>query len=883
MEISPYAVFRRSRVTMDDLAPISFSDAWAGIDETRSLECELGRMTGRITDGLERIIGTVPQEGRRPLVELRRDVHNRRAGKVRASRTRLPEGVDDGTLALIGPWLDLQERVEAAGRRAELAFSENAASAAEHLATLFAHDAMERSLQLSGAQLYQDLRRHFRAGAARVKPAKRRMRESSIVNFAYRAAFKPSPFARFTEVGAFDPSAPDRSRPPRAPGSPASTATLNRLLVNWVLAALPLVPGGLRAGNLVLSSALRERDGIVDYIGVAPGGWKPGRLAEETVIRFAADRATLELVDLLSDGPVPGDLVIERLAGAMGDEDAVLALILGLIRLGVLFYRPDADDHDPRYARRVLGMLPADGDGRLAAIRQEFSRLVGLEEGFSATEAEGRDGLLREADEAVAGIAAAAGAAPPPPDVLKSPVFEDMPAASPPRAWDGGLLERSRAGLRGLWDLACVLDNGQIRRLGLYSFAVDALGGRESLPFIDFFRIYSDLDERERTEVQTGSASPDAAAFIEQRAAAMEKMRRAVVIGEGRADLDPGAIEAAASGVDGLLRTESITFRIQFAGAGAAPRARHVVVNGVLTGYGVYMSRFGTYARPIGDWTLESALREHLASRFPGQVDLNSVLGFNFNLHPPVTRAVVEYPGAVSRSAGQRVLSPARLHVRPDHAEKAVRLWDPDERAYVDLVPMNFMTPYGVPLLYRLLEQMTPSNRYHWNPLEDVLGEDALRGGRPRLMVGGVVADRRSWAFEAGAVPELELLSRDDVKALVRFDEWRIGMGLPQEVFAQCQTRAEADVLAGRGGHESRQWSDFAHIRRASVHKPMYVDLRNPYLVRNLARSALSRPDVVVTMRECLPASTDYSSSYGSTSAEEYFVEFFAPAAERVR
>lgn len=62
-------------------------------------------------------------------------------------------------------------------------------------------------------------------------------------------------------------------------------------------------------------------------------------------------------------------------------------------------------------------------------------------------------------------------------------------------------------------------------------------------------------------------------------------------------------------------------------------------------------------------------------------------------------------------------------------------------------------------------------------------------------------------------------------------------------------------------------------MRKAAVHKPMFVDFRNPMLLRSLARTATSRPDTVLFVRECLPDIADYDSPLLGATAEEFFVE----------
>lgn len=863
---SPYVVFRRCRLPVSELAGLEFRGTWEHVERWEDLRTQLAATAARLADDVAEQVAAAPASARPGLVELRRDLHNLRHRRALDRLDRARPHLDPATVRAVAAWCALGERVDAVARAVPAQLEADTAAARDTLRRVFEHDAVERSVQLSGAQLYRDLRALVDGTTGHLKPSRVRVRESSLVNFAYRACLKPSPFGRFAEVGAFDPADPTG-----APVAPAGTSVtgLNRLLVNWVLAALPRIEGGLELGVMVLSSALRTADDLVELAGTLPGGRQDGQMPREGLLRIGRDPRLLAAIDVLRDGPAPARQVLAAVTDATGDADAARGLLLGLLRAGVLFHRPAADDHDPRYGEAVAAMLDEGTSPGLVAVREQVAALRRLEDGFADADADAREALLGAARAAVDTVAAVAGVAPPPDEVLRSAVFEDTPAAAPPQAWDRRTVEQATPALRSLWRLASALDVAQVRRLGLRDFARTVLGGRPTAPFLDLFDAFSALDDAAQARVLLGLDSPDALALARRRDAALRDVREAVKREGDVARLESGAIDAALDTVDGLTVTESVTFRLQFAGGVAPGSSSSLVVNGVLTGYGVYMSRFGTFVPGSARWSLPQALRHHLARRFPDQVDLNSVLGFNFNLHPPVTPRVVDYPGAVS--LGRPTLRPADLHVRVD--DTAVHLCDPRTGRDVDLVPLNFMTPYGVPLLYRLLEALTPSNRYQWNLWADVVGDEGPDGSTPRLLVDDVVAERRSWTFPAGDLPMLERLSRDDVTALVELDAWRRAHDVPRHVYVLCQTPAERDVMAGRGDRTTRRWSDFTHLRRARVHKPMYVDLRNPFLVRSLAKSALSRPGVHLQVRECLPAVDDYAPGTGRTAAEEYVVE----------
>lgn len=844
----------------------------------------------------EQLGGLVPTlEGadRAALLKLRRDIHNLRFVSLEKTLPKLQSAVGHETLAALAEVRELAREVGFREEAALEAYQADLIHAADSFETLFNHDAMSKGIQLSGAQLFRNLQEFVTKGNGSMKPSKARVRESSLVNFAYRASLKPSPFGRFTEIGAFPPSfnvgkpkdclAPDVDSFSAYIGGGSrdqdvSVTTLNRLLINWLLAAIPRLPGGLEWGHLVLNSTLRVGSDSVEFVGVTPGTHSQDRIASEQVLTLRREPVIESILQSMPNRISPAKHVLAALTPVTGGSAAAEKVVHALIGAGVIFFRPNIDDHTPGYAEKLLALLPDDSTPEMSLMREQISQLLLLETHFARAETSYREKLLNAADTAVAKVAELASVSPPPESVLKSPVFEDTPASTPPQTWDKDTVDRSLPSLEGLWNLASALDNGQVKRMGLYNFTSRLLGNNPSIPFLDFFRAYSSLTEQKQLDILLGTGLPQADKYRMQRAEALTKINEGLEYEGSSAYLDPELIDVALQGLQGRVDTDSVTFRTQFGRDVLPGRSSTLIVNGLLTGYGVYFSRFGSFVGGDGNWSLMDAQRDHLRRRFPKLVDLNSVLGFNFNIHPSLTDKVVNYPGAVSDIHDRDILNIGDLDVRLDEESSSVRLWDSKKGEQLNFIPMNFLTPIGVPLLYRLLEAMSPSNRYLWKPLADIFehGGNRRRGGQePRLVVGDVVAERRLWSLNASDIPGLQELSREDYPALLNFDAWRLKNGLPRHAFVLSQTEGEREIMAGRGRAVTRDWADFAHMRRASVHKPMYVDFRNPYLLRSFAKSALSRPDLVVEIRECLPSPESYSIDTSETSAEEYFIELY--------
>ncbi|MFE2264263.1 lantibiotic dehydratase [Streptomyces griseosporeus] len=874
--MSPYVVFRRGRLPVAELAGLRFDGSWEQIDSWRGLRAECERLAGELSDALAALVPRIDEAVRADLVKLRRDVFNQRAEPALRRLDALAPHLDSGTLARLRGWYDRVQEAHARESAARALFEEERDAARATLRRLFHHDAMVKSIQLSGDQLYQTLLRYASGEGGPVKPSRLRVIESSLVNFAYRAAFKPSPFGRFTEVGAFPPDLPEAAGPEPEAGTHSAT-TLNRVLLNWLVGGVQRLPGGFELGTLLLNSSLRVTDGVIEFIGIKADGRATGYGGAEAVVRLRRDRIVDGVLAALAGGAAPVPDVLAALTGLTGDEAVGRKTVQALLRTGLLSFRPGIDEQDPRYAERLAGLLGSDTTGELAVVTRDLATLRELETTFPDASADERGRLLDAAGRAIGHLAEVCAVGPPPEAIVRSPVYEDAWTRARPATWSKRSLDANLPALESLWRFSSMLDYGQVKRLGLYAFAVAEFGDRDTVPFLTFFDRLIRLPEAEQDAVFGGRASAQAQTFAEQRTRALREIADGLVTEDDVLRLDPEAIDAACAGVKDCLDPDSITFRLQFAGGGPDPG---IVVNGVLTGYGVYFSRFAAFIEEsaVPGWTLRSALRDHLRRAFPGQTDLNAVLGFNFNLHPPLTDRVLNYPGSWPTTPEMRAYGIGELAVRIDHAGRRLLLWDPAAGEAVDLMPMNFLIPVGVPVLYQLLEALSPTTRYPWQPLEDIrhaVDPGAFPGSSPRLVVGDVVVNRRTWTVPAKDIPALAEVSKDSYPALLEFDRWRQERGLPRHAFVLCQTPAEYSVLSGRTRGLPRDWADFEHLHRASVHKPMYVDFRNPYLVRSLAKSALSRDDVFVSIRECLPATDEYDGDGAPAAAEEFFVELY--------
>lgn len=264
-------------------------------------------------------------------------------------------------------------------------------------------------------------------------------------------------------------------------------------------------------------------------------------------------------------------------------------------------------------------------------------------------------------------------------------------------------------------------------------------------------------------------------------------------------------------------------------------------------------------------------MRAHLGRTNPRQTDLTAVLGLNFNLHPRLTPHELLYPGSAARPGATGVLTMADIVVRANPARPRLDLVSTVDGKPVDLVPLNFLFPGAAPRLYRFLSAFAPTAGYRtglWDHLERC--GFPVPATRPRMLLGDLVLDRRSWRLRASDVADLSGLDRYELPAVARFERWRRANGLPRYTFFRMPPQA-AGPVASDPLEAARQWA--LQARHARLHKPHFLDSRNPFLLAVLARQLRDGgAGTSVVFTECLPAPNDTAAG-GTGGAEEFVIE----------
>lgn len=868
LSISPYVTGRICRLGVDRLSSLSADSFWADVQRAEAAGAYAAQVGEETSDALLPLVQAAGEQRGR-LVALRRDIHNGRLTRVRHALKR--DDIPDEVRIRIAPWLDAAEQAAVLKESLPGRYDDWIAQWRHAAADLFYHDSIAGAVQLSGEGLYASIERYIKADCgATWKPAKARSVEASLTNFFYRAALKPSPFGRFVTVSAF----PADSVRSDAVGErdEHSVVRANRVLVNWLFGLSTFADLESEIAHVSLNSTLEVTDELLRYVANsrelgARGycGYAVVRLKKEGVLR--------DLVDLLQTGPASAAECVALLAAKIEDRKKATTVLNALVASGLLFMRAATPEQDPRYLKALVAGVAKDPSDRAALVAAPLTSLVEMEAHYAESSLERRADMLAQVRDQVGRLTERLMIDGPPAESLKAPVYEDVVASTTPSSWDRAVVESHLPTLDALGDLAAIMDYGQLKRIGLYAFS-RSVGGMMSLT--DLFEKFVALPTAGQDDVLAGRSCEEAEVFLAERRSFKSALVDAMQVDDDGWTFSAADLKDAVGLVPHAARAESITFRLQMALDASAPSGTGLIVNGVNTGFGAFFSRFcgELGAAEDNSWSLEAAVREHLAAQFPHQADVNAVFGLNFNIHPRLAGAVIDYPGGVVPATANRLLLKDLVAV-PDDEHQTVRVVHRETGAPVDLMPMNFLIPLWSPPLYKMIEALSPTILYPWRVAADLVGgpPGTVSVETRRLTVDGVVIDRRSWTLPASECPYLEELAKGDLAAILAFDEWRQAQGWPLHAFVLCQTVAEYDLLGGRNPLLARSLDRVTHMRKAAVHKPMFVDFRNPMLLRSLARTATSRPDTVLFVRECLPDIADYDSPLLGATAEEFFVE----------
>lgn len=857
-QLTPRFMLRVAGLPLDtaDRLTAPRSAAWA--DRVLDNETRLREHGARISDLLQARVGEHLDDpgSRRLLINLRRDVFTGRAprGLDRAAAL-LPEE----EAAELRQWVRARADQEELLRQGADLVTGETAECREELRRIAATTDLRLGVQLSSPTLDEHLDAYLGRPGGRLSKRQRRM-ERSLLEYLYRTACKTSPFSTLTSVcagtftdddtaGLLDVVADDWDKRSTTRLNVAVLSRLSALMADTPAARgdLPVrATGGLEVhrDRVRYLRRLRENSGgedaavTLDTVHENLYYLPTGRLLTD-VLHLLADDATLRFDDL-----------VNRLCELADDRPAqeVGEYVAALLRLGMLVVpglQLDIHDPDPVASYRAgLTALEAPWADGIAALVDRLGTLVAE---FATAGTARRRELLAAVADCLREAHRALGRDDLP--VLRTLVYEDttLPGATvtADRArWSDDV----QPDLEQLARLAPAFDGNEVRRRVTEGFFTIRYGqgGRceDVLTFAheflqDFYDNHNQrlmrhqrFDGTDFRPYDNWFRQPEITAIDDGRRTAADRItalmaeREAAGVGpETELLLDDEFVTSVASRLPapgGGLR--SLSFFLQLAHDAGPDGGPLAVVNRVYSGLTLMFSRFGH----LFDASLTADLRAALAAVTPEGAVLAELRGgydaTNLNLHPAVTPYELVCPGEAAFRPEAEQIPVEDLVIEHDPAAGRLRLRS--RRLGVEVVPvyLGFLLPMALPQVQQVLLNFSPANLVQLDPWSGTgLAVDDRPVSLPRIRLGGLVLQRRTWRVPADALPDFPAGS-GDADRLLGWRRWQRAHGLPRRVFAAL------------GGD----------------HKPQYVDFDSPLCLGVLDHAARGGTSTLV-FSEMLP------------------------------
>lgn len=316
-----------------------------------------------------------------------------------------------------------------------------------------------------------------------------------------------------------------------------------------------------------------------------------------------------------------------------------------------------------------------------------------------------------------------------------------------------------------------------------------------------------------------------------------EILDAALVAGQGQAEvrLDAAWCRALAQRMPAAVRRRGVSQVFFGQRTDRAHTAAGFVVNRVYGGTSRMLSRF---LNGLSDTELET-VRNYLGQLAAGgnYLELPDVFGFNGNLHPRLSDGEVLMPGSQPGRAGLERHSLAELSLVYNAATDRVDVLDREGVAH-DIYYFGFLLVPKLSLPYQLLARNVSVIPELWEALRDrQSGPQDQPRQLPRVSIGHVVVARRTWIIPRACLPD----PNGPLHAFaLAFHALRIQFSLPAEIFVRLERGSMDQVARGPDGISG------------GLGKPFHVNLDSPLHLRQLA-GALRKADSGLYIQESLP------------------------------
>ena len=877
---SGFALCRKGALTFAALSQLSQSHTGALLEQAAQLRATRGAEREQLLGLLYQLASAVTPEQRNLLIELQRDVYN--------DRTPTPTALTfaaqalGGSAAELSAWLSSRADEEELLRSAETVAGEELDEAHRALIRLASREEVRQGLLLANRRVYGEVRRLVHHAAAKASDKRTRHTEATLVSFLYRMALKTSPFGAFTELslklrGALDERDTLVVNETRA----RRMVRLSRAFLQWMAEELPrqLTECWDDLPHFLANTAQEGSEKIHFFV---PGSFgATDETGGDRFVRLSLTPPVRALLSTVADGPQPRGRLANQLMASGVPEGSARTMIDRLVEVGLLERSLGLAEQDPEYTRHLADAVAALPGERALRCARVLRRLDDIERALPEAAASQREAELERVHELVQEFADILGIPRLSEEQSRSYVFEDVARQQPLTAWDEELFTGQRTQFATLQRLLPLFDDVALEQSGLYDLFTRHYGpaGRcEDLP--TFYQLFANQGPVAISALMTGVDLPLAAQlqqFRQQFYAHLGDRLKNLTPGQSVLQLDESWVEdLVAKFPESLPPWSSAAYALQFFQRSASGPG--IVVNNVVNGYGWAYSRFCALFADIAG-VPSPALQDRVAAQIrerelrERQVDITAVFGMNTNLHPRLTDLELVYPRCRGYGPRESMLTLRDIILIGDEQRRRIVPISRRDGQPLRLFAHNFLFPAAGPNLYRFLCALTPLINYRgglWTKyLRETESADVPQ--LPRLQLGRLVLDRRTWVWPVALLPSVEPSKRNGLASIMAAQRWQQRLGLPREGFFRFLPAHRSSPTPTEWADEMRSWAIAA--RSVRQRKPYYLDFHNPLLCSALFKQLQESNEGFLMFQECLPSTEEYTAPASASSAEEYIIE----------
>ncbi|HEU4768911.1 MAG TPA: lantibiotic dehydratase, partial [Pyrinomonadaceae bacterium] len=554
IRFKPYVLWRSGMLAFADLSSLVPQATWELLDRSAKGRESRLELADQLADRLYVIIPRLAPDERRGLLQLRRDLHNDRLPQT-AALTLLENKLDDSGRQILDQWRQSRLADEELRTTATDRLVVDLETARTRLKEVATSEYFLRGVQLSGSNLYRDVRSYLNREQPAARPFSKKLRqtENTIIRYAYRMSLRTSPFGCFTEIGAqpwLHAASTENS------GERRHVVTLSRGLLTWMVYELRRIEGSEQFLMLRLNNTLQRVDNQFEAFTRGMDGGSNAYWGE-SFIKVQGIGPVALIIQTLAGGPQLKSEVVNRFVERKIPADKALTFIDGVIKAGVCHQDLALPDQVTSFAGEVAARLRTVSTEPAARCADVFERLQQIETEIAQADAEHREELLEELMAQVDRFSEICGV-PPPPVVSRSFVFEDVAAPQhTARSFYPEILEKNTDHFSRLLRLLPVFDDAAYERLGLYHWFATRFGERGHCE--DLLALYGEFSEQSDADISAimqATNDPHAQQCRSLEREILKRLDRAVEeAGDGPTlQLDPRCVDELAASVSDVLR-----------------------------------------------------------------------------------------------------------------------------------------------------------------------------------------------------------------------------------------------------------------------------------------------------------------------------------------